>query len=51
MYVEGKFAAGHRMFRDRERAENAYRSLSDRGYGKDDVNFYMLMKHAKTFCE
>lgn len=29
------------MFRDRDSAENAYRSLSDRGYGKDDVNLLM----------
>jgi uncharacterized protein YjbJ (UPF0337 family) len=29
------------MFRDRESAERAYRSLSDRGYGKDDVNLLM----------
>jgi hypothetical protein len=29
------------LFRDRESAERAYRSLSDRGYGKDDVNLLM----------
>jgi hypothetical protein len=29
------------LFRDRESAEGAYRSLSDRGYGKDDVNLLM----------
>jgi hypothetical protein len=29
------------MFRDRDSAESAYRSLSDRGYGKDDVNLIM----------
>jgi uncharacterized protein YjbJ (UPF0337 family) len=29
------------MFRDRDSAEQAYRSLSDRGYGKDDVNLLM----------
>ena len=29
------------MFRDRDSAEAAYRSLSDRGYGKDDVNVIM----------
>jgi hypothetical protein len=29
------------MFRDRDSAESAYRSLSDRGYGKDDVNLMM----------
>ena len=29
------------MFRDRESAEGAYRSLSERGYSKDDVNVLM----------
>lgn len=29
------------MFRDRESAENAYGSLTDRGYTKDDVNLLM----------
>lgn len=29
------------LFRDRESAERAYRSLQDRGYGKDDVNLLM----------
>jgi hypothetical protein len=29
------------LFRDRESAEGAYRSLSERGYGKDDVNLLM----------
>ena len=29
------------LFRDRESAERAYRGLSDRGYGKDDVNLLM----------
>ena len=29
------------LFRDRESAEGAYRSLTDRGYGKDDVNLLM----------
>jgi len=29
------------LFRDRESAEGAYKSLSDRGYGKDDVNLLM----------
>ncbi|HEX5707568.1 MAG TPA: hypothetical protein VFX96_09750 [Pyrinomonadaceae bacterium] len=29
------------LFRDRESAESAYRSLADRGYGKDDVNVLM----------
>ncbi|MDQ1707095.1 MAG: hypothetical protein QOJ88_306 [Pyrinomonadaceae bacterium] len=29
------------LFRDRDAAEGAYRSLSSRGYGKDDVNLLM----------
>ena len=29
------------LFRDRESAENAYRSLTDRGYTRDDVNVVM----------
>ena len=29
------------LFRDRESAEGAYGSLSERGYGKDDVNLMM----------
>lgn len=29
------------MFRDRDSAENAYRSLTNRGYTKDDVNVMM----------
>ena len=29
------------LFRDRESAEHAYRSLSERGYGTDDVNLVM----------
>jgi hypothetical protein len=29
------------LFRDRESAEGAYRSLRDRGYGNDDVNLLM----------
>lgn len=29
------------MFRDRESAEGAYRSLTERGYNKDDVNVLM----------
>jgi uncharacterized protein YjbJ (UPF0337 family) len=29
------------LFRDKDSAERAYRSLSDRGYGKDDVNLLM----------
>ncbi|MEO6362823.1 MAG: hypothetical protein ABIO71_06315, partial [Caldimonas sp.] len=29
------------LFRDRDSAERAYRSISDRGYGRDDVNVVM----------
>jgi hypothetical protein len=29
------------MFRDREGAERAYKSITDRGYSKDDVNLVM----------
>src|SRR5688572_22633975 len=29
------------LFRDRESAERAYATLSERGYGKDDVNLVM----------
>lgn len=29
------------IFRDRNSAEGAYRSITDRGYGKDDVNLLM----------
>lgn len=29
------------LFKDRESAEGAYRSLTNRGYGKDDVNLLM----------
>jgi hypothetical protein len=29
------------MFRDRDSAENAYRSLTNRGYTKDDINLMM----------
>ncbi len=35
----GKMVTG--LFRDRESAERAYRSISERGYGKDDVNLMM----------
>lgn len=35
----GRLVTG--LFNDRESAENAYRSLSSRGYGKDDVNVVM----------
>ena len=36
---ENKMLTG--LFRDRESAEGAYRSLSSRGYGKDDINVMM----------
>ncbi len=36
---EGRMMTG--LFRDRESAEGAYRSLSSRGYGKEDVNLLM----------
>ncbi len=29
------------LFRDRDSAERAYRSMNDRGYGKDDINLLM----------
>src|SRR4051812_11788991 len=29
------------LFRDRDSAERAYQSISDRGYGRDDVNVVM----------
>ena len=37
----GRSRTVHGLFRDRESAENAYRSLSERGYGRDDVNVLM----------
>ncbi len=36
------------LFRDRESAENAYRSVSTRGYDKDDVNLLMSDETRKT---
>ena len=39
MQRENRMMTG--LFRDRESAEGAYRSLSSRGYGKDDVNLMM----------
>ena len=36
------------LFRDRDSAENAYRSLGERGYGKDDVNLLMSEETRKT---
>jgi uncharacterized protein YjbJ (UPF0337 family) len=37
------------LFRDRESAENAYRSMSDRGYSKDDVNLMMSDETRKKY--
>jgi len=43
--TEGSTAESSRMvtglFRDRESAERAYRAVSDRGYGQDDVSLIM----------
>lgn len=36
------------MFRDRESAENAYNSLNERGYSKDDINLVMSDDTRKT---
>ncbi|MBD2766331.1 hypothetical protein IC235_00310 [Hymenobacter sp. BT664] len=36
------------IFRDRNSAEQAYQSLSSRGYGKDDVNLLMSDETRKT---
>lgn len=36
------------LFRDRESAESAYRSLTDRGYSRDDVNVIMSDETRKT---
>jgi uncharacterized protein YjbJ (UPF0337 family) len=36
------------LFKDRDSAESAYRSLADRGYGKDDVNLLMSDKTRDT---
>lgn len=37
------------LFRDRESAERAYRSLHDRGYGNDDVNLLMSDETRKKY--
>jgi hypothetical protein len=37
------------LFRDRESAEGAYRSLNSRGYGKDDVNLLMSEDTRKKY--
>jgi hypothetical protein len=38
---EGRSRMVTGLFRDRESAENAYRSVTDRGYTQDDVNLMM----------
>jgi uncharacterized protein YjbJ (UPF0337 family) len=38
----------HGLFKDRESAEGAYRSLTERGYGKDDINVMMSDDTRKT---
>jgi hypothetical protein len=37
--AESKYVTG--LFRDKESAEQAYRSVTDRGYGRNDVNLVM----------
>jgi hypothetical protein len=37
------------LFRDRESAERAYRTLGERGYGKDDVNLLMSDETRKKY--
>ena len=37
------------LFKDRESAEGAYRSLSSRGYGQDDVNLLMSDETRKKY--
>ena len=39
----------HGLFRDRESADAAYRSLTERGYGKDDFNVVMTDETRKKF--
>lgn len=39
----------HGLFRDRESAEGAYRSLTERGYGKDDINVMMSDETRKKY--
>jgi len=38
------------LFRDRESAERAYGSLTDRGYSQDDVNLVMSDETRKKQC-
>jgi hypothetical protein len=45
-YRDGGSMSG--IFRDRNSAEQAYQSLSSRGYGKDDVNLLMSDETRKT---
>ncbi|MDX6614364.1 MAG: hypothetical protein QOD75_3550 [Blastocatellia bacterium] len=44
---EGRMMTG--LFKDRESAEGAYRSLNSRGYGKDDVNLLMSEDTRKKY--
>lgn len=37
------------LFKDRESAESAYNSMSERGYGKDDVNLLMSEDSRKKY--
>jgi hypothetical protein len=39
MATKGRMVTG--IFRDRQSAENAYATLAERGYGKDDINLVM----------
>jgi uncharacterized protein YjbJ (UPF0337 family) len=39
----------HGLFRDRESADAAYRSLADRGYDKDDINVVMSDETRKKY--
>ena len=39
----------HGLFRDRESAEGAYRSLAERGYSKDDINVMMSDETRKKY--
>jgi uncharacterized protein YjbJ (UPF0337 family) len=39
----------HGLFKDRESADAAYRSLTERGYGKDDVNVVMSDETRKKY--
>ena len=39
------------LFKDRESAESAYRSLAERGYGRDDVDVMMSEETRKRYFE